>query len=95
MEMDLKGKNSWQMHERELKRALGLPERQVKRLDPDVSTDWIWVDNVKVCVITSAQAKLEAPKSRFGHRVLACCPYCGVVVSAGRFGQHMKVHKNG
>jgi len=90
---NLRYTNGWPVHEKQLKEALGLSASQVKRMPANLATWPQNIGNVQVYILTSEDAKAMHPKSEFAHRVIACCPHCGIRVSAGRFSQHMKVHK--
>ena len=77
------------MHERSLKRMLGLPDKEVKRMSKDFTLDPTEVDGVMVYIKPSEH---KGGRSAGKHRVMAICPECGKHVSAGRMFQHRKVH---
>ena len=78
------------MHEKSLKRALGLDAKDVKRMPADLELPPQRIDGVMVYITTPNKG--PKGKSQFGHRVMAICPECGKHVSAGRMFQHRKVH---
>jgi hypothetical protein len=75
------------MHERSLKRLLGLP----KKLPANFSCDPVVVDGVLVYVTEGSEGQDWKHKSS-KHRVRAICPECGKHTSAGRLFMHREIH---
>jgi hypothetical protein len=58
-----------------------------------------WGDTYKdiagttVYLLSRDQARWNKPKSRHPHRMMVICNHCKKHVPAGRFGQHLHIHK--
>jgi hypothetical protein len=94
----------WTMDHRQIKEALGLVGRKDgQRVNTDVkihansSTGWKVIQGVRVCYLTSADARIfwKKPGSTTPMRALAICPECGKTVAASRINQHARVHHGG
>lgn len=59
----------------------GLPERQLQGF-------WVWVTPAKPPVYDTRWGRTRLVKNS-GHRVMARCPHCMAVMSAGRLHQHV------
>lgn len=93
------------MDHREIKVALGLTDANKvhpkwgypldTKVPPHVSTDWITIQGVEVCYLSSYDARKWWGKKGMAMRVIAKCPDCGKITAASRINQHARVHYAG
>ncbi len=77
-------------HEQDLKRRFGLQESDVKRMPPHLRRDFREIDGVRVMILSSEDARAFWNRtSGSPHRVIAECPKCERLMSAGRLHQHL------
>lgn len=72
-----------------LRKAMGLSEGKL----PEGSVEGKRIAGTLVYVIGRAQAEALKPRSHRPHRMYAICNHCGDHIPTGKFGQHLKVHK--